>query len=95
VGTGGCRTGRPRRIREDQRGWDIDFLERFGRGDRAALTAYTDETLPRGRPGRLRDPHLHRRGRRGPRARAEVWFYQPIPIFAVGCTVAVVPLGAA
>ena len=75
--------------------WDRDFLERFKSGDRAALTAYTDADTYReaGQGGfEIRTFIAVAAAAKG--AAAEVWFYQPIPIFAVGCTVAVVPLEA-
>jgi aromatic ring-opening dioxygenase catalytic subunit (LigB family) len=69
--------------------WDREFLKRFLANDRAALTSYTDEET-------LRDA-----GQGGFEIRTfltvagategsigELLFYAPIPIFAVGCTVA-------
>ena len=48
--------------------WDREFLDRWARNDRAALlVVHRRGDLPRRRPGRLRDPHLHRRRRRGAR----------------------------
>ena len=45
--------------------WDRDFLDRWCRNDREALLDYDDaRRLRRRRPGRLRDPHVHRRQRR-------------------------------
>ena len=50
--------------------WDRDFLDRWTRNDRAALLDYSDAAdVSRRRPGRLRDPHLHRRRRCRARAR--------------------------
>ena len=76
-------------------GWDRDFLDRFQRGDKAALTAYTDaETYRDAGQGGFEIRTFITVAAAAKGAAAEVWFYQPIPIFAVGCTVAVVPLGA-
>ncbi|HTI67940.1 MAG TPA: extradiol ring-cleavage dioxygenase [Caulobacteraceae bacterium] len=75
--------------------WDREFLDRWVRGDREALLSYTDEDTYReaGQGGfEIRTFIPIAAAARG--APAEVWFYQPIPIFAVGCTVAVVKLDA-
>ncbi len=69
--------------------WDRDFLARFCRNDKAALLDYTDEATYReaGQGGfEIRNFIAVAAAARGP---ATVWHYQPIPIFAVGCTVAV------
>ena len=50
--------------------WDRELLDRWARNDKQALLAYTDARhLPRRRPGRVRDPHLHQRRRRRARPR--------------------------
>ena len=69
--------------------WDREFLARFCRNDKAALLDYTDEATYReaGQGGfEIRNLIAVAAAARG---QATVWHYQPIPIFAVGCTVAV------
>ena len=68
--------------------WDREFLARFLANDREALTSYTDEETLRdaGQGGfEIRVPRGRRRHRG---ATGNLMFYAPIPIFAVGCTVA-------
>jgi 2,3-dihydroxyphenylpropionate 1,2-dioxygenase len=96
IGTGGIShwpaTPDSGRINES---WDREFLEKFLRNHRQQLIAYRD------------DETWHEAGQGGFEIRtfiavsgategcaAELWFYAPIPIFAVGCTVAVVKLSA-
>ena len=68
--------------------WDRQFLDRWARGDRAALLSYTDA-------------QTHRDGGQGgfeirtliavaaaARGRGEVLFYEPISAFACGCPIA-------
>jgi 2,3-dihydroxyphenylpropionate 1,2-dioxygenase len=69
--------------------WDRDFLDRWARNDRGALTAYSDADTYReaGQGGfEIRTFISVAAAARG---KGEVWFYAPIPIFAVGCTVGV------
>ena len=69
--------------------WDREFLDRFCRNDRTALLNYRDEATyaQAGQGGfEIRNFIAVAAAARGT---AEVWHYQPIPIFAVGCTVAV------
>jgi aromatic ring-opening dioxygenase catalytic subunit (LigB family) len=69
--------------------WDRDFLDQWARGDREAMLAYSDEdTYAEGGQGgfEIRTFIAAAAAARG--APGRVWFYQPIPIFAVGCTVA-------
>jgi aromatic ring-opening dioxygenase catalytic subunit (LigB family) len=69
--------------------WDREFLARFCRNDKAAMLDYTDEATYReaGQGGfEIRNFVAVAAAARGP---ASVWHYQPIPIFAVGCTIAV------
>jgi 2,3-dihydroxyphenylpropionate 1,2-dioxygenase len=69
--------------------WDRDFLQRFLANDREALTAYTDEETLRdaGQGGfEIRTFLTVAGATQG--ATGELLFYAPIPIFAVGCTVA-------
>jgi aromatic ring-opening dioxygenase catalytic subunit (LigB family) len=96
IGTGGIShwPATPDSGRINER-WDREFLEKFLRNDRQQLIAYRD------------DETWHEAGQGGFEIRtfiavsgategcaAELWFYAPIPIFAVGCTVAVVKLSA-
>jgi aromatic ring-opening dioxygenase catalytic subunit (LigB family) len=75
--------------------WDRDFLERFKRGDREALLSYNDIDTYReaGQGGFEIRTVIAVAGAAGG-APAQVSFYAPIPIFAVGCTVATVDLGS-
>ena len=69
--------------------WDREFLARFLANDRAALTSYTDEETLRdaGQGGfEIRTFIAVAGATEG--ATGELLFYAPIPIFAVGCTVA-------
>jgi aromatic ring-opening dioxygenase catalytic subunit (LigB family) len=68
--------------------WDREFLARWSRNDRAALLDYTDAATYReaGQGGfEIRTLIAVAAAARGA---GEVWFYRPIPIFSVGCTVA-------
>jgi 2,3-dihydroxyphenylpropionate 1,2-dioxygenase len=69
--------------------WDREFLARFLANDRAALTSYTDEETLRdaGQGGFEIRTFLTVAGATEG-SRGELLFYAPIPIFAVGCTVA-------
>ena len=66
-----------------------EVLERLRRNDKSALLDYSDEATYReaGQGGfEIRNFIAVAAAARG---QAEVWYYRPIPIFAVGCTVAV------
>ena len=69
--------------------WDKRFLERFIANDRAALISYSDEETLRdaGQGGFEIRTFLAVAGATEG-ATGELLFYAPIPIFAVGCTVA-------
>jgi len=69
--------------------WDRSFLEDFINNREAALTAYTDEETLRdaGQGGFEIRTFLSVAGATAG-ATGELLFYAPIPIFAVGCTVA-------
>jgi 2,3-dihydroxyphenylpropionate 1,2-dioxygenase len=69
--------------------WDRAFLERFVANDRASLISYTDEETLRdaGQGGFEIRTFLAVAGATEG-ATGELMFYAPIPIFAVGCTVA-------
>ncbi len=69
--------------------WDMEFLERWRRNDRMALTAYSDDDtyLHAGDGGfEIRTYIAIAAATRG--GLGDVWYYEPIPIVAVGCTVA-------
>lgn len=90
VGTGGIShwpaTPNSGKINED---WDRDFLKKFLVNDREALISYTDEETYRdaGQGGfEIRTFIAVAGATEG--AQGHLWFYAPIPIFAVGCTVA-------
>ncbi len=94
IGTGGIShwpaTPDSGRINEP---WDREFLARLLRNDRQALIAYRDDEIWReaGQGGfEIRTFIAVAGATEG--ATGELWFYAPIPIFAVGCTVAVMSL---
>jgi aromatic ring-opening dioxygenase catalytic subunit (LigB family) len=97
VGTGGIShwpaTPNSGKINE---AWDRDFLARWTRNDRAALTAYSDEeTLRDAGQGGFEIRTLIAvagacEGRSG-----EIWFCEPIPIFATSGFAGVMDLGEA
>ncbi len=73
--------------------WDRAFLERFLNNKRTELLAYRDEDTWReaGQGGfEIRTFIAVSGATEG--CTGELWFYAPIPIFAVGCTVAVMNL---
>ncbi|MEM7276424.1 MAG: extradiol ring-cleavage dioxygenase, partial [Actinomycetota bacterium] len=74
--------------------WDRDFLDRWARNDRAALLDYDDTAIYRdaGQGGFEIRTFLAVSAAAGG-ATGSVHFYAPIPIFAVGCTVATYDLG--
>jgi 2,3-dihydroxyphenylpropionate 1,2-dioxygenase len=74
--------------------WDRDFLDKWSRNDREALLAYTDAETYRdaGQGGFEIRTFIAVAGAAG--GKGEVWFYAPIPIFAVGCTVGVMDVDA-
>ncbi len=94
IGTGGIShwpaTPDSGKINED---WDRDFLDRWVRGDRDALLAYTDEGIYRdaGQGGFEIRTMIAISGLCAGNT-GEIWCYQPIPIFAVGCTIGVMSL---
>ncbi|HTX23634.1 MAG TPA: hypothetical protein VMD03_03170 [Steroidobacteraceae bacterium] len=73
--------------------WDRDFLAKFLDNRRAELLAYTDEEIYRdaGQGGFEIRTFIALAGCTAGN-RGELWFYAPIPIFAVGCTVAMIPI---
>jgi aromatic ring-opening dioxygenase catalytic subunit (LigB family) len=73
--------------------WDRDFLGKFTANRREELLAYRDDDTWReaGQGGfEIRTFVALAGAAEG--STAELWFYAPIPIFAVGCTVAVMNL---
>jgi aromatic ring-opening dioxygenase catalytic subunit (LigB family) len=69
--------------------WDRDFLERFLANDRGRLVAYTDaETFRDAGQGGFEIRTFIAVAGATEGATGELLFYAPIPIFAVGCTVA-------
>jgi 2,3-dihydroxyphenylpropionate 1,2-dioxygenase len=94
VGTGGIShwpaTPDSGRINE---AWDREFLRRWQDNDKAAMLSYTDEATYReaGQGGfEIRTFISIAAAARG---RGALQFYRPIPIFAVGCTVATMTIG--
>ena len=90
VGTGGIShwpaTPDSGKINED---WDREFLDRFIANDRTALLSYSDEETYRdGGQGGFEIRTFIAIAGATEGTTGEVWFYAPIPIFAVGCTVA-------
>ena len=74
-------------------GWDRQFLQRFAGNRREELIAYRDDEIWReaGQGGfEIRTFIAVAGATEG--CTGELWFYAPIPIFAVGCTVAVMTL---
>ncbi|HUN28130.1 MAG TPA: hypothetical protein VMU67_17670 [Steroidobacteraceae bacterium] len=73
--------------------WDRAFLERFLDNRRAELLAYGDaETYRDAGQGGFEIRTFIALAGCTEGSKGELWFYAPIPIFAVGCTVAVVRL---
>lgn len=74
--------------------WDREFLRRWQLNDRAAMLSYTDEATYRdaGQGGfEIRTFISIAAAARG---QGRLQHYRPIPIFAVGCTVATMSIGA-
>ena len=89
IGTGGIShwPATPDSGRIDE-AWDRDFLDRWSRNDREAMLSYTDtETYHNAGQGgfEIRTFIAAAAAAGGP---GTIQFYAPIPIFAVGCTVA-------
>ncbi len=74
------------KINED---FDREFLEHFVSNDREALTSYSDsEIYDRAGQGGFEIRTYVALAGLCEGAQGELWFYAPIPIFAVGCTIA-------
>lgn len=88
VGTGGIShwpaTPDSGRINEE---WDREFLRRWASGDQDAMLSYTDEEIydDAGQGGFEIRTFVTTAAAAG--GKGKVAFYEPIPIFAVGCTV--------
>jgi aromatic ring-opening dioxygenase catalytic subunit (LigB family) len=73
--------------------WDREFLRRWAANDRDALTAYSDEATYRdGGQGGFEIRTFIAVAGAAEGSAGEVLCYEPIPIFAVGCTAAVMNL---
>ncbi|MEM7001952.1 MAG: extradiol ring-cleavage dioxygenase [Pseudomonadota bacterium] len=73
--------------------WDREFLDRWSRNDQQALLAYSDaETLAEAGQGGFEIRTFIAVSGATAGCTAQVHHYQPIPIFAVGCTTGVVQL---
>jgi 2,3-dihydroxyphenylpropionate 1,2-dioxygenase len=75
--------------------WDRAFLERWTANRRDALVSYTDaETYRDGGQGGFEIRTFIAVAGACEGSTGEIWCYEPIPIFAVGCTVGVMRLAA-
>jgi len=73
--------------------WDREFLQHFLSNDREALLAYRDEDTWRDAgQGGLEIRTFVALAGTAEGATGELWFYAPIAIFSVGCTIAVMNL---
>jgi 2,3-dihydroxyphenylpropionate 1,2-dioxygenase len=94
IGTGGIShwPATPDSGRINER-WDREFLEKFLSNRREALLAYQDEATWReaGQGGFEIRTYIALAGVAEGHT-GDLWFYAPIPIFAVGCTIAVMKL---
>lgn len=95
VGTGGIShwpaTPDSGRINE---AWDRDFLQRWSRNDRDALLSYSDSDTYRDAGQGGFEIRTFISVAAAARGKGELQHYLPIPIFAVGCTVAVMNIAA-
>lgn len=74
--------------------FDRDFLAKWLANDKDALLAYTDAATYRdGGQGGFEIRTFIAVAGACEGAKGDLWFYAPIPIFAVGCTVAVMKMG--
>jgi len=73
--------------------WDREFLRRWETNDKPAMLSYTDEdTLREAGQGGF-EIRTFISVAAAARGRGRVQYYRPIPIFAVGCTVATMDIG--
>lgn len=76
--------------------WDRDFLDRWTANRRDALISYSDaETYRDGGQGGFEIRTFIAVAGASEGSTGEIWCYEPIPIFAVGCTVGVMKLASA
>ena len=68
--------------------WDRSFLDRWVRQDRAGMLSYTDEEIYRDAGQGGFEIRTFIAAAAAAQGRGTVHFYAPIPIFAVGCTIA-------
>ena len=68
--------------------WDREFLDRWARQDKAAMLSYSDEATYRDAGQGGFEIRTFIAAAAAARGRGELRFYAPIPIFSVGCTVA-------
>lgn len=68
--------------------WDKDFLDRWARQDKDAMLAYTDAETYRDAGQGGFEIRTFIAAAAAARGKGTIHFYAPIPIFAVGCTVA-------
>jgi aromatic ring-opening dioxygenase catalytic subunit (LigB family) len=74
--------------------WDRELLDRWARNDKAALLSYSDRDTYRDAGQGGFEIRTFISVAAAARGRGHVQHYMPIPIFAVGCTVAVMTIGA-
>jgi 2,3-dihydroxyphenylpropionate 1,2-dioxygenase len=96
IGTGGIShwpaTPNSGKIDED---WDRAYMDAWVRNDKERLLSYTDEeTLLDAGQGGFEIRTFTAISGLCEGATGELWFYEPIPIFAVGCTVATMQVHA-
>lgn len=68
--------------------WDRDFLDRWARQDKLGMLSYTDEQIYRDAGQGGFEIRTFIAAAAAARGQGTVHFYAPIPIFAVGCTLA-------
>ena len=74
--------------------WDREFLARWARNDRAAMLDYTDAaTYAEAGQGGFEIRTYIAVAAAAAQCQGEIWCYEPIPVFACGCTVGVMQLG--
>lgn len=74
--------------------WDREFLDNWVNNRKDALLAYTDEeTYAEGGQGGFEIRTFVSIAGACEGQTGELWFYEPIPIYAVGCTVAAMTVG--
>jgi 2,3-dihydroxyphenylpropionate 1,2-dioxygenase len=73
--------------------WDREFLQRWQENDKAAMLSHTDEATYRDAGQGGFEIRTFISVAAAARGRGELRYYRPIPIFAVGCTVATMSIG--